>query len=188
MKRPRTNRLPLELHTIITVLSPINTKEKVEKLVQMMGENDIEMNQKNDLTIRIAIQKRNIQEYFIEKYGCKWTERVEKRDWEEKDNRSQDLITYKTPLVDLPAPSPPEKKKKKRKKKEDYMKKVEEKPKNQPMPSIIKNFNPEYKDLDKEKKDAQKSSQMIRKNNHATSTQNSIHLIYIPSGGMNKRR
>lgn len=185
MKRPRTNRLPLELHTIITVLSPINTKEKVEKLIQMMNENCIDMNQENDLTIRIAIQKRAVQEYFIEKYGCKLTEEVERHDWEENDFQPQNIITYSTSLVEMPAP--PEKKKKKRKRKKDYLKKTKDEPENQTVPSIVKTFSPQYRNVDKERKDAQKSSQKKCKNTYAISTEKSIRLIYIPSGGMNKR-
>ena len=66
----------MDLHSIITTLLPINKKEKVDTLIQMIGANGIRMDRNVDLSIRYAIQKLSIQNYYIESYGNLWKEQT----------------------------------------------------------------------------------------------------------------
>ena len=70
---------------IISELSPINSKEKVDALIQKMNENHLIMNVYTKMAIRTAIQKVDVQEYFIERYDGG----ISEKEFEEEQKRER---------------------------------------------------------------------------------------------------
>lgn len=70
------------------------------------------------------------------------------------------------------------KQKKTQKSKEDVLNSV---------PSIIKTFGTKYNAINKQEKEALKKKRRPHKGEYTTTTENSIHPIYIAAGGLNKR-
>lgn len=157
----------MDINEIISKLSPINTNEKVDSLIQKMNEKRISMTSKINIAIRFVIQKMSVQKYFISKYG----QRIIKEEKTKIEKRSSKISVTK---IDSKKTNKTTEKAKKAKVC-GYV------------PSIIRTFGPEFKKINKKQKKGNKSSLSDKPKMGPTATTRSIHPIYIASGGLNKR-
>lgn len=174
----------MKLQTIIDELSPLNTNEKVDEVLKRMTENRVMLNPKNDMILRFAIRKVNVQLYYRKKYELKVSNKeiCQLIDMaQEKEPKGDSFKEEKNTKSRMPEKEVEKKKVKKRHKSRHPF-----------VPRILRTFGANYTDKrkieEKRNKDAFKLVQDMHK--HLTSPSSpsqSIHPIYIPTGGMNKR-
>jgi len=188
----------MELNEIISNLSPINTKEKVDLLIAQLKMNNIQIDSKTSLAIRYAIQKMTMQLYFVRKYLKEQNKKpvkvenkpieVENKPIEKDDNKISNFIKEIT--------SKKKKKKEKNKAKAKNGKarakakvKEEEEKISPSVARILRTFGSDkYRDLKKKSGcRPRKKAKDGKKKAYPVQTENSIRPIYIASGGMNKR-
>lgn len=174
----------MTLQNLLNSLSPINTKEKVDILIQEMKKCGIRMTKSADVVIRCAIKKVSIQKYVIDAYS---------RFFVEKDEPQRNVLNNVKPNRVVNSPTKNEKKKKKINtgvskgdinrlksllRNEKVSKKIEEKQQeNYAIPSILRVFGSKGK-----KKMSYKEREMIapHKKEYTTSTKTSLYSIGIP--------
>lgn len=171
----------MELSEIISELVPINTKEKVDVLVQRIKENQMKINSKSDISIRCAIQKMSIQQYYIEHYKYlvvkEETPKEEAKRLKDAKRERERIDEERRGAKEQKKQAKAEKKKGKKKKKSKAFLFCHD------SASIIRTFSSENK----------AAAETIRMHNemhsktYPTSSVKSIRAISIPAGGMNKR-
>ena len=176
----------MKLQGIISRLTPINTKEKVDVLIQLMKENKIKLNQSADIEINIAIRKVAIQLYYAEKYGRKVIKRKNKGSKKENNSEVSNL------LKELKANKEKSKPTQKVKKTKVKAKRKAKRFKYGTVERLLENFGSVKSYVNASKKSGKntETNQITNKNEkkeYPTYTSKSIHPIYIPSGGLNKR-
>lgn len=157
----------MDINEIISKISPINTNEKVDFLIQKMNEKRVVMTNKIDIAIRFAIKKMSVQKYFINKYGPSIIKEDNKKEGKRNFKKSGAKIDTKK-----------------------LKRTTEEKKKAKDcgyVPSIIRTFGSEFKKINKKLKKENKSCLTEKLKMGPTATTRSIHPIYIASGGLNKR-
>ena len=162
----------------------MNTNEKVDEVIKRMTENRIMLNPKNDMILRFAIRKVNVQLYYRKKYELKVSNK--------EICQLLDIAQEKEPKVDS---FKEEKNTKSRMtEKETEKKKVKRRHKSRHpfVPRILRTFGANYtgkrKIEEKRNKDDFKLDQDLHRHLiYPSSTSNSIHAILFPTGGMNKR-
>lgn len=174
----------MTLQDLINNLSPINTKEKVDTLIQEMKKWGIKRTKNAEVIIRCAIQKVKIQRYVIETYSKLFIEK------EETPEKAHNKLMPSLKLTNSPKPAKKKKKKLIAVSKADIdrlkSKLSNEKKKNtkeeQPqesyaIPSIMKVFGSK-----KNKKMSYKERERIapHKKEYSTSTKTSLYSIGIP--------
>lgn len=170
---------------IISELSPINSKEKVDALIQKMNENHLIMNVYTKMAIRTAIQKVDVQEYFIERYDGGISEKEFEEEQKRERQAQNQLNKIKADRI------------KSLESHEEHPKKIvkrrkpKQKPKTKYKGSVLRTmkiFGPDYLKVNKKRKTGNKKAQTGQsKKRRPISTTRSVHAILIASGGMNKR-
>ena len=168
----------MDLQDILSSLAPINTKEKVEAIVQQMENNDIEMNQTSDMAIRYAIKKMSVQLYYIDKYGNQWAkveDRLEKRKAQErakieqeKQQKLEAILIAKRDKAANKMTKPKEKSKKKKRKFKSFGTTAD---------SMMRVFGGEFK---MSRKGINQIKTDNRKKTYPIETVNSVRAISIP--------
>ena len=157
----------MTLQDLLNNFSPINTKEKVDTLIQEMKRCGLKMTQNAEVNIRCAIQKANIQKYIIETYS---------RLFVEKETLSKKAIDEIIPPIKTKRPPKAKKKKKNAPIIQQRIKSV---------PSIMRVFGSQNDNNPKLYKEGDVAP---HKKEYTTSFRNSISAISIPMGGANKRK
>ena len=166
----------MEIQQLLSSLSPINTKEKVDMLVQKMFECGIKKTKAADLEIRCAIRKFSIQNYYIDNYSSFFHENNESK--QQKEAKSIQAQVLKAVV-----PHSTRHKKTKVKLVKKPTKEVK-KENDGAIPSIMKVFGASNKP---KAKNNMRDRGRPHKKLYPTSTTSSVSAISIPSGGMNKR-
>lgn len=176
----------MTLQNLLNNLSPINTKEKVDTLIQEMKKCGLKMTKNAEVVIRCAIQKANIQKYIIETYS---------RLFVEKDKPKKKVQNNVNPPLMVTLPTKKDKKKwekekkvtkadinrlKSQLKKEKVSKKIEEQSEeNFAIPSILRIFGSKSKSKNKMSyKEREKIAP--HKKEYSTATKTSLYSIGIP--------
>ena len=167
----------MNLQHIIESLTPINTKEKVDTLIQEMQCNGVRMTKEADVTIRCAIQKASIQRYIIEKYGGLFVEIEIKSGNSDSDDLLNQVLNA--------AP-------RKRKVEANIRTKSKKKSKIKASPSTNEKYTPSilrvFGSGDKDKISYKERERISpHKKLYPTESTSSISAISIPMGGANKR-
>lgn len=158
----------MTLQNLLSNLSPINTKEKVDTLIQEMKKCGMKMTKNTEVAIRCAIQKVSIQKYIIATYSKLFVEK------DEINQSSQPKVVFPTKIK-------PRKEKTKKKKKTFAITPKKEKY----IPSIMRVFGSHG---NKESKPYKEGTVAPHKKEYSTSYRDSISAISIPMGGANKRK
>ena len=91
----------VNIQQIITSLTPINTTDKVDTLVELVKSNGIKMYKPHETAIKIGINKLSIQKYFIEKYGHLFSNK--KTDTEKKERKKKMKSNRSVHLIYIPS-------------------------------------------------------------------------------------
>lgn len=157
----------MTLQDLLNNLSPINTKEKVDTLIQEMKKCGLKLTKNAELVIRCSIKKANIQRYILDTYSRLFVDK-EKTQNTAKNNSKNDVVT-KADITRI---------KRKLKKNKKVSKKVEERPQEDyGIPSIMRAFGSNRK-----KKMSYKEREKIapHKKEYSTTTKTSLFAIGIP--------
>ena len=180
----------MNVNDIISDILPLNTKEKVDSLILKMKENHIIMTFQTKMTIRTAIRKVSIQEYFIERYdgGISDKEIEDEQKLQRRAERERNKIRDDRKKSLLPHELRTKKEVKKRKTKTTTTPETTKIRYKGSVARTIRIFGPNYLDFNQKRKEGNKIAQAGHpKKSNPISTTKSVHTISIASGGMNKR-
>ena len=174
----------MKIQEILQGLSPINTKEKVDSLIQKINENRLIFDSKIEMSIRFSIQKLSIQKYFISKFDSQIKDNQIKNERKEKKEEKERKKLIEGKLSLSKAKEVKNAKAKKRKEKSS----LKQENKSKYTGSILRTmkiFGSEFKKERKSKKKTFDLNAPLKPG--PTETYKSIRTISIASGGMNKR-